>query len=432
MNPRTRLVAALAVAFVVLGAASTAVVTGLVHPKSIKITALFKSATSVYPGDDVRVLGVKVGTITAIEPAGTRIRMSLSVNRSEPIPADARAVIVSQSLLAARYVQLTPAYTDRGPTMSDGAVVPIERTAVPVEWDEIKSQLARLATDLGPRSGVSGTSMGRFIDSAADALQGNGAKFRQTLSQLSSIGRILADGTGNIVDVIQNLQTFVTALRDSKVQIVQFEDRLATLSSVLNDGTSNLDAALKGLSSAVGDVRRFVAGTRNQTSEQIQRLAAVTQNLVDHQKDLEQVLHAAPNGLSNYYNMYNPTSGTDWGSFVLTNFANPLQMICASIGGIENKTAPETDKLCAEYLGPALRLLNANHIPLPFNPYLGPAPRPEDLVYSDPSLAPGGAGAPPRPPEAPPSVSAYSGLPQDVAAPSDLPSLLLPPDRPAP
>ena len=88
---------------------------------------------------------------------------------------------------------------------------------MPVEWDEVKTQLMRLATDLGPNSDVSSPAVARFIDSAANALDGNGDKLRQTLAQLSGVGRIFADGSGNIVDIIKNLQTFVTALRDSKV-----------------------------------------------------------------------------------------------------------------------------------------------------------------------------------------------------------------------
>ena len=161
--------------------------------------------------------------------------MTIDVDRDVPIPADAKAVIVAQSLVAARYVQLAPAYESSGPTMADGAVIPLERTAIPVEWDEVKAQLTRLATDLGPQNGMSGTSVSRFIDSAADAMTGNGAKLRQTLAQLEGVGRILADGSGNIVDIIRNLQVFVSALRDSNPQIVQFQDRFATLTSVVDD-----------------------------------------------------------------------------------------------------------------------------------------------------------------------------------------------------
>jgi phospholipid/cholesterol/gamma-HCH transport system substrate-binding protein len=397
-------------------------------PKTI--TAFFPTATAVYPGDEVRVSGVKVGTIAAITPAGTQAKVVLQVDRDVPIPADAKAVIVAQNLVAARYIQLTPAYrSGGGATMAAGAVIPVERTAVPVEWDEVKTQLMRLATDLGPKSGVSGTSVGRFIDSAADALAGNGNKLRQTLAQLSGVGRILADGSGNIVDIITNLQIFVTALRDSGQQIVEFQDRFATLTSVLNDSRSDLDSALTNLSQAVGQVQRFIAGTRDKTAEQVQRLANVTQNLVDHKIDLENVLHVAPNAFANGYNIYNPDTGSDMGTFVLSNFSNPTQFICGSIGGIENVTAPETAKLCAQYLGPALRLFNFNYLPFPTNPYLMKSASPEDIVYADPALAPGGAGAPPGPPEIPPAVSAYTGLPESpFPAPADVP----PPFPPGP
>ena len=161
----------------------------------------------------MRVSGVKVGKIDSIEPEGTQTKMTLKVDRDVPIPADAKAVIVAQNLVAARYVQLTPAYRKGGgPTMRDGAVIPSDRTAVPVEWDEVKTQLMRLATELGPKTGVSGTSVSRFIDSAANALDGNGDKLRQTLAQLSGAARIFAEGSGNIVDIIKNLQIFVTAL----------------------------------------------------------------------------------------------------------------------------------------------------------------------------------------------------------------------------
>ena len=119
-------------------------------------------------------------------------------------------------------------------------------------------------------------------------MDGNGEKLRETIRQLSGLSRILADGSGNIVDIIKNLQTFVTVLRDSNVQIVQFQDRLATVSSVLDGSRSDLDAALTNLSSAVVDVQRFVAGSRNQTAEQVERLADVVRNLSDNQTGAEE------------------------------------------------------------------------------------------------------------------------------------------------
>jgi hypothetical protein len=113
------------------------------------------------------------------------------------------------------------------------------------------------------------------------------------------------------------------------------------------------------------------------------------------------------------------------GAFTVANFANPVMFICSMIGAVENATAPETGKLCAQYLGPALRLLNFNEVPFPINPYLRPSATPDKIIYSEPNLAPGGAGPKPGPPEMPPAVSAYTGLPGDPQGP------LPPPPPPA-
>jgi virulence factor Mce-like protein len=379
------------------------------------IFAYFANAIAVYPSDEVRVAGVKVGTIDALDPQGAQTRMTLKVDPGIAIPADAKAIIVAPNLVAARYVQLTPAYDDHGPTMADGATIPADRTAVPVEWDQVKEQLMRLSTQLGPDGQSSTTSIGRFIDSAANALAGNGDKLRNTIAQLSGIGRTLADGSGNVADIIANLQTFVTVLRDSNTQIVQFQEHFATLTGVLNDSQSDLDATLSSLSLAVNDIQRFVAGTRSQTSEQVQRLANVTQILVDNKLTFENLLHVAPTALANGYNNYNPMTGTFIGGFAFINLSNPLQLLCGTIGALENATAPETAKLCSQYLGPAMRLLNLNFPPMPTNPYLAPSPPPQDLIYTDPALAPGGEGSA-RTPEQAPAVSAYTGA-GDVSPP---------------
>ncbi|MFI5511302.1 MCE family protein [Mycobacterium sp. NPDC051804] len=384
------------------------------------ITAYFPTATAIYPGDEVRVSGVKVGTIDSIEPEGTQTKLVLKVDRDVPVPAGAKAVIVAQNLISARYVQLTPAYRQGdGPKLADGASIPSDRTAVPVEWDEVKTQLMRLATELGPEPGSQGavtdTSVGRFINSAANAMDGNGEKLRSTLAELSGVARIFAEGSGNIVDIIKNLQVFVSALRDSKQQIVLFQNRFASLTSLVNNSRSDLDAALTDLSTTIGEVQRFVAGSRSQVSEQIRSLAAVTQNLVDNKMPLENVLHVAPNAIANYQNIYYPPSGGVTGAFSVANFANPVWFVCGMIGGVANTTAPETAKLCEQYLGPALKTISLNNLPLPINPYLRPTPKPESLIYTDPKLAPGGAG-PGDAPEPPPAVSAYIGA-GDVAPP---------------
>jgi len=428
---RTRLSRTTLVALLVLAVIGAAVIVRLNVFRPTTITAYFTSATAIYPGDEVRVAGVKVGSISSIEPAGGQARVTVEVEHGIEIPADAKAIIMAQNLVAARYVQLTPAYEGTGPTMANGAEIPANRTAVPVEWDQVKDQLMRLTTDLGPIDGASGTSLSRFVDSAAAAMGGNGDKLRQAIGELSGMGRILADGSGDIVKIIQSLQVFVSALRDSNTQIVEFQDHLASLTSVVDGNRSDLDAALTNLSSVVGDVQRFIAGTRDQTAEQLQRLNNVTQNLVDNRLKLENVLHVMPNAIANGYNIYSPDTGTAVGAFALANFADPVAVVCTAIAAVKNATSAETSKLCAQYLGPALSLLNFNYLPIPFNAYLRNAPSPENLVYTDPNLAPGGAGGRPQPVTEPPAVSAYTGA-NDVPPPPGFGALPGPPGAYAP
>lgn len=407
-GPRGKKLTVVAAVVAVLVGAGFAVYQNLLSPKTI--VAYFESATAIYPGDEVRVVGIQVGTIRAIEPQGTRTKVTLRIDRDVPVPVDAKAIIVAPNLVSARYVQLTPAYgatpEASGATMADGAEIGEDRTAIPVEWDEIKDQLTRLATELGPDSGISETSLGRFINSTADAMAGNGDRLRETITQLSDVGRVLGEGSGDIVEVIKNLQVFVTALRDSNAQIVQFQDRLADVTGLVNGSRDDLDSAITELSVAVGKVQSFVAGSRDQTAEQIQRLANVTQVLSDNSMVVKNVLHAAPNALVNGYNIYNPDTGGPRGSFAMNNFSSPVAAICSSIAAVENVTAEESGRACAQYLGPALRLMNFNYLPLPFNAYLAPAPK--NVIYSDPALAPGGGGTP-NAVEIPPAVSAYTG-----------------------
>ena len=60
----------------------------------------------------------------------------------------------------------------------------------------------------------------------------------------------------------------------------------------------------------------------------VNKLADFTKILSDQHDDIEQVLHVTPNGLANFYNIYNPAQGTVGGVLSLPNFANPVQFIC--------------------------------------------------------------------------------------------------------
>ncbi len=137
-------------AVVVAVVAGVAVYALLVGGSSRTVTAEFSSAVGVYPGTPVKILGVQVGQVRKVTPAGDHVAIELSYDSKHKVPPNAIAVIVANSLVSDRYVQLAPAYSGTGPTLPDHATIPMSRTAAPAELDDIYAALDKLAVSLGP------------------------------------------------------------------------------------------------------------------------------------------------------------------------------------------------------------------------------------------------------------------------------------------
>ena len=147
---------------------------------------------------------------------------------------------MSPNLVAARFIQLTPAYTS-GPVMPDGASIDLSRTAVPVEWDEVKESLTNLAKQLSLPPGSCRDRWARSINQAADTFNGNGDSFRNALHELSQVAGRLGDSRTDVFGTVKNLQVLVDALSTSNEQIVSFAGHVASVSQVLANSSTHLD-----------------------------------------------------------------------------------------------------------------------------------------------------------------------------------------------
>jgi phospholipid/cholesterol/gamma-HCH transport system substrate-binding protein len=335
------------------------------------IVGYFASAVGLYPGDQVRVLGVPVGSIDTIEPRPSDVKITMSVSKDVKIPKDAKAVIISPNLVSARFIQLTPAYTG-GAALPDGGSIDLARTAVPVEWDEVKEALTQLAVQLGPTTGSMQGPLGRAINQAADTLDGKGESFHNALRELSQVAGRLGDSRSDIFGTVKNLQILVNALSASNEQIVQFAGNVASVSQVLADSSRHLDNTLGTLNQALSDVRGFLHENNSTIIETVNQLNDFARTLSDQSENIEQVLHVAGPGIANFYNIYDPAQGTLNGLLSIPEFANPVQFICG--GSFETAGGPRAPdyfkraELCRERLGPVLRRLTVNYPPIMFHP----------------------------------------------------------------
>jgi phospholipid/cholesterol/gamma-HCH transport system substrate-binding protein len=350
-------------------------------------TAYFVNTNGLYTGDEVRILGVAVGTVEAIDPQPNAAKVTFSVDSQYPVPADAQAAILSPSLVSARAIQLVPAYSS-GPKLADGATIPKERTAIPVEWDDLRRQLEKLTDSLQPTTPGGPSPVGEFINSAAANLRGEGDTARDTVIKLSKAVSALGDHSTDIFSTVRNLQLLVSALSSSSDLLAAFNTNLADITTVLSNTPNEVANATQSLDGAVNDLRGFVAENREGLGVTFDHLNAITTALNDSRGDVKQVLHIAPTVFQNFMNIYQPAQSAVTGILAPVNFANTVQFICSAIQAASRENWEQSSKLCVQYLAPIIKNRQYNFPPLGINPFAGASARPNEITYSEDRLNP--------------------------------------------
>ncbi|MGW0392102.1 MCE family protein [Streptomyces sp. NPDC003042] len=331
-----RLVRRLAFATVLVMAAALAVVQLSESPK-VRVTAYFPRTVGIYPGSDVRVLGIPIGEVKKITPQGERVRVELEYDAQYKVPEDAKAAIINSSVVSDRYLQLLPVHRG-GPALKSGAVIPEERTAVPVELDRVFDSLRMTADALGPQGANKDGSLSRLLAVGADNLQGQGAQLHQTVEDLSQAVTTLSDGRQDLFGTVRNLQVFTAALAADDADVRSFNDSLAKVAEQLAGERKDLAAAIKHLAAALADVSEFVKQNKKDLTANVQGLAKVTNVLVTQRAALEELLEVAPAGLSNLQNAYNPSSGTLDTRSNPEQLHDPAELLCSLLKTTGEKT----------------------------------------------------------------------------------------------
>ena len=353
------------------------------------VVAYFSDTLALYPGDKVQIMGVKVGSIDSIEPAGDKMKVTFNYENKYKVPANATASILNPSLVASRTIQLSPPYTG-GPEMQSNAVIPLDRTQVPVEYDELRDSINRILTDLGPTPEQPKGPFGDIIESFSYGLEGKGDQINKTLSGLSEAVTTLNEGRGDFFAVIKSLALFVNALYKSDQQFVALNNDLAQFTNSFTNTDQELATALRDLNDLLTTTRRFISENGEVLAHDIDNLADVTNAILQPEplNGLETGLHVYPNLISNLINITSPNSGGIVGLPVISNFANPMEFICSSIQAGSRLGYQESAELCAQYLAPILDAIKFNFPPIGINEFTGAMTLPKQISYSEPRLQP--------------------------------------------
>lgn len=274
------------------------------------ITAYFQRGIGIYEGSDVRLMGVKVGSVDEVTPQGDRVRVKMNVANDIKLPTDVRAVQVTPSIVADRYIQLTPVWQPGQPVAPKNITLQLDQTMIPVEVDELYASVDKLSTALGPQGANSDGALSDLVSTGAKNLSGNGEALGTTIEQLTKAANTLSESRGNIVDTVKNLNVFVGMLARNDAQVRQFNTQMASFNSFLASERQDLGTALNRLSVALGDVATFVQDNREALGDRVKELIPTAQTLADTKSYQKEILTQLPLVVNNLINAYDAESGT--------------------------------------------------------------------------------------------------------------------------
>jgi phospholipid/cholesterol/gamma-HCH transport system substrate-binding protein len=309
---RTRVAAIVAIVVSVVAAAGVGWWYLGADEDTISVTAQFDSASGLYEGNVVAVLGMPVGKITKITAKGGYVEVQFTVDRNVKVPADAQAVTVSTSILTDRQIELTPPYRG-GPMLENHDTIGLTRTKTPVEFSRVLSVLDKVTKSL-EGDGHGGGPIADVLNGGAEVVDGNGGKIKAALDELSKALRLSSDGGAQtreqITTIVKNVSSLFEAAAANDGKLREFASTIHLVSQILADediGSGNTGRKLDQLVQRAGDL---LDANRDAIKHVVLDGNSTLKTVTDQRRDLAELLDVAPMLADNAYNMVDRANGS--------------------------------------------------------------------------------------------------------------------------
>jgi virulence factor Mce-like protein len=263
------------------------------------MTAYFPRAVSVFSSSDVRVLGLPAGSVSAVVVEGDRVRIDMEIPSDIPVPADASAQIVPQSLIGERYIQLSPAFEHGMARAQDGDVIPLERTVIPVEPDEALAALKEFLDSLDPDG------IGELVTNLDEDLAGNGQALNDAIGGLSQLVSTFAENDDVLLRIVDSFDRLSATLVTREQQLGEVLDAFAQASQVLADERQSIEELVGGLADLSRNGLALVSDHATDLRSDIETLADAAATIEANLASVTQLLAAGPlltQGLTDAFN----------------------------------------------------------------------------------------------------------------------------------
>ena len=280
------------VIFVLVTSLATGVLVVLIGNLSFEATrtyrAVFSDATGVVKGDDIRIAGVKVGSVKDVEIVDrTRAKITFSVAKTSTVTKSSTATIRYRNLVGQRYISMTQGVGDLD-RLAENSTIPISQTQPALDLTVLFNGFKPLFAALSPAD------INKLSAEVISVFQGEGGNFNQLLTSTASLTNTLADRDQVIGDVIDNLNSVLGTLagRDKQLNslITEFKNFMTGLVQDKDAILNSLDS-VSALSNETSDL---VVGIRPSLVKDVKGLRQVAGNLNKNRGELDRAMQILP------------------------------------------------------------------------------------------------------------------------------------------
>jgi phospholipid/cholesterol/gamma-HCH transport system substrate-binding protein len=292
LDKRTRRDAFKLLVFIVVTTLATGVLVVLIgnlnFERSREYKAIFSDATGLLKGDDIRVAGVKVGSVKDVQIVDrTRAMVTFTVRDATAVTRSSTATIRYRNLVGQRYIAVTQGVGDTS-RLPDHATIPLSRTQPALDLTTLFNGFKPLFAALTPAD------VNKLSYELIQVFQGEGGNLEGLLRSTGSVTQTLADRDQLIGDVITNLNVVLETIgnRDRQLSdlIVQFKNFMAGLSQDKDAILNSLDS----VSALTQETADLTTGIRPGLVGSIKELRQVATNLNKGRDEVDRALQILP------------------------------------------------------------------------------------------------------------------------------------------
>jgi phospholipid/cholesterol/gamma-HCH transport system substrate-binding protein len=279
--------------------------------------AEFVDATGLVKGDDVRIAGVKVGSVQGISIVDrTRAMVTFSVQTDTALTQSTRADIRYRNLVGQRYIALTNEIGSTG-ILEPDSTIPTSRTSPALDLTVLFNGFKPLFQALSPAD------VNELSYEIIQVFQGQGGTLNGMLAHTASITQTLADRDQVIGQLITNLNSVLAHIGHRNRQLNQLITTFRQFIGGLKRDRGAILGSLDQISNLTVQTADLVSGIRQPFVSDIHHLRGFAANLDRGKSEIDRVLQVLPIKLTK---VGRTAIYGSWFNFYLCNFTGQIRI----------------------------------------------------------------------------------------------------------